>query len=182
MAGDRLLVAAAPSACSNGEAGVRSVVSLSSRGRHGVSIVQTLIPATAATTSRLYRAFFSLYAAAHVLGGALIWAWPPALEQILTEPLSRGAATIAGFLSIMVGCGFAAAGTARSHEARRAAVWAATVSNAVNGAGHIFNITTGASPSMLLPVVALGIGGFAVMLVVLERRLAAGMLAMDEPG
>lgn len=131
-------------------------------------------------TDRLYRAFFVLYAAAHVLGGALIWIWPAVLEQILTEPLSRGAATIAGFLSIMVGCGFAAAGAARSDATRRVMVWAAAASNLVNGAGHVFNIAMGASPTLLLPMVVLGIGGFAVVLVVLERQLAARMSTAAE--
>ena len=131
------------------------------------------------TTDRLYRSFFAVYAAAHVLGGALIWVWPAALEQILTAPLSRGAATIAGFLSIMVGCGFAAAGAARSDQARRAVVWAAMASNVVNGAGHVFNIITGASPRMLLPMVVVGIGGFAVVLVVLERQLAVRVAAAE---
>ena len=124
------------------------------------------------TTDALYRSFFRFYAFIHVLGGVLIWIWPALLANILTEPLSRGAATIAGFLSIMVGCGFATTERLQAPEGRRAAVRVTFICNLVNGAGHLLNVATGASPLMLAPGVIGGLGGFAVVLVILDRRLA----------
>ncbi|MCB9595096.1 MAG: hypothetical protein H6719_20430 [Sandaracinaceae bacterium] len=122
-------------------------------------------------TDKLYRGFFAQYAAAHLLGGVVIFAWPGVLGYVVQPAPAPSSAILAGFLSAMVGFGFAPAIFVKDLADRRRFVWACVGACFVNGGGHLYNVATGASPWSLAVLVVVGIGGFLAVLLTLLVRL-----------
>jgi len=121
--------------------------------------------------SRLFKPFLLVYAGLHIAGGAALWFVPAVTDPLFTQPLTRDVTPLLGFISILAGMGFLAAGSVTEPRGRRHVVRLCLVGNALNLVPHLWNVFRGQSPWWLAPVAIVSLGSFIALLVLIHRHL-----------
>jgi len=122
--------------------------------------------------SRLFKPFLLVYAGLHIGGGAALWFVPSVTDPLFTQPLTRGVTPLLGFISILAGLGFLAAGSVTELRGRRHVVRLCLAGNVLNLVPHLWNVFRGQSPWWLAPAAIVSLGSFIAVLVLIHRDLA----------